>query len=316
MFLDYNEDQAMFANVLAQMLAAPATAFRHMPDWQRFDYGEGLDKILIDNGFFDAAGEETLGPVAAANMVHEIAKMPVVVESAASALLHPFLDTDMPRPLSVVMGQGKAASNMVRFLPQARSVLRICDDRVDYAALPDGPARDDLITPVDSLYAYPMGRLAADRVDWRPLNVNPDELRILWRVALAAELTGVLQGGLDAVLTYVREREQFGQPLGAFQAIQHRLATAAVRIDGAKWQMLRAAQSRNDADSALALGTAQSCATQIGYDLHQFMGAMGLTLEHPLHRWTYRARLLRSELGGASRAFRAYADTRWGAVDA
>lgn len=316
MFLDFNEDQAMFANVLAQMLAAPETAFKHMPDWQRFDYGEGLDKILIDNGFFDAAGEETLGPVAAANMVHEIAKMPVVVESAASALLHPFLDTDLPRPLSVIMGQGKAATNMVRFLPQARSVLRICDDRVDYADLPDGPARDDLITPVDSLYAYPMGRLAAERVNWRPLNVNPDELRILWRVALAAELTGVLQGGLDAVLTYVREREQFGQPLGAFQAIQHRLATAAVRIDGAKWQMLRAAQSRTEADSALALGTAQSCATQIGYDLHQFMGAMGLTLEHPLHRWTYRARLLRSEMGGAWRAFGAYADARWGAVDA
>ena len=41
------------------------------------------------------------------------------------------------------------------------------------------------------------------------------------------------------------------------------------------------------------------------------MGAMGLTLEHPLHRWTYRVKLLRSDLGGAEMQFRAVADAAW-----
>jgi hypothetical protein len=44
------------------------------------------------------------------------------------------------------------------------------------------------------------------------------------------------------------------------------------------------------------------------------MGAMGLTLEHPLHRWTYRIRLLRSAFGGASGAMQALASHRWEAA--
>ncbi len=49
----------------------------------------------------------------------------------------------------------------------------------------------------------------------------------------------------------------------------------------------------------------------IVYDLHQFLGAMGLTLEHPLYRWTYRAKLLKSEFGGASRSNRELAELAW-----
>jgi alkylation response protein AidB-like acyl-CoA dehydrogenase len=114
------------------------------------------------------------------------------------------------------------------------------------------------------------------------------------------------------VLEHVRERAQFGRPLGSFQGIQHRLAEDAVWIEGAQLLTLRAADSRDPADAALALGHLQSHATRIGYDLHQFMGAMGLTLEHPLHRWTYRARALRAEMGGAPQALLDYADARWG----
>lgn len=53
------------------------------------------------------------------------------------------------------------------------------------------------------------------------------------------------------------------------------------------------------------------CVAQIRYQRHPFMGAMGLTLEHPLHRWTYRVKLLRSDLGGAEMQFRVVADAAW-----
>jgi alkylation response protein AidB-like acyl-CoA dehydrogenase len=43
---------------------------------------------------------------------------------------------------------------------------------------------------------------------------------------------------------------------------------------------------------------AQESATRIAYDMHQMLGAMGMTLEHPLHLWTYRLKALLSELGG------------------
>lgn len=307
MHLAFNEDQTMFDGVLKQMLAAPEAEFRTMPGWGRFEYGAALDKMLEENGFYDAAGEETLGTIMAASLVYEVAQMPVAVECAASSLLRPFLGDDLPRPLAVTT----APKGLIRFLPQSRAIVSIADDRIQLADIPEDSGA---VVSVQSLYAYPVGKLDRSALTWRDVDVDPARIMALWRVAVAAELIGSLKGGLESVLTYVRERAQFGKPLGAFQAVQHRLATASVQIEGAQWQMLRAAQHLDSQNPALALGTAQGIATRIGYDLHQFMGAMGLTLEHPIHRWTYRARLLRTELGGQSGAMRAYADQRWGSV--
>ena len=166
------------------------------------------------------------------------------------------------------------------------------------------------VLPQDSTFAYPMGVLRdAASLAWEPLpGADIAELTRLWRIGLAAEIAGCLQSALDAVVDHVRERRQFGRPLGSFQAIQHRLAMAASAIQGARWLMLRAADTGSALDAASAAGYAQDIATRTSYDLHQFMGAMGLTLEHPLHRWTYRVKLLRSELGGAQMQFRAVAD--------
>lgn len=306
MHLAFNEDQATFATVLAQMLGDEAqTGFHPVEDWGRFDYGTALDARLEEAGFFEAAAEPDLGPVSAAAMVHEVAQVPVTVECAASALLRPFLGPDVPRPLAVVVDDAPGA---IRFLPQARALLSITDGAVRLVPL-DGRARE-----VASLYAYPMGEVERDALDWTDLAVDPGEIRTLWQIALAAELTGVLAGGLASVLAHVREREQFGRPLGSFQGVQHRLASDAVWIEGARLLMLKAAHSRLTQDASLARAHVQNHATRIGYDLHQFMGAMGLTLEHPLHRWTYRARALRAEMGGAPMAFLDYAEARWRAA--
>ncbi|WP_238364195.1 acyl-CoA dehydrogenase family protein [Mesobacterium pallidum] len=303
MRFDLNVDQQTFATVLGQMLQG--AAFAPVEGWGRYDLGTALEAQFDAGGFFDAAAEPDLGPVAAALMVHDVAGVPVCFELAASALIRPFLGRDVPRPLAVrVDGQPGA----LRYLPQARGIVEI-GETVRYADLPDGAAQ-----PVDSLYAYPMGELTdPEALDWQTLDADPAKLRALWQVATAAELTGVLRAGLDAVLAHVRDRRQFGQPLGAFQGVQHRLANAAVEIEGARLMMLRAAQRQAPGDAALALGRAQEITNAITYDLHQFMGAMGLTLEHPLHRWTYRAKLLKAEMGGMGAAYLSYATDRWGA---
>lgn len=299
-----NEDQAAFFSVLQQMSASPDGAFHNAENWGRYEWGAALDATLEENGFFDAAAEETLGAVTAAAMVHDLAHLPVTVECAASSLLRPLFAPDLPRPFAVMLGDNAKA---IRFLPVAKTLLKITDAGVFAAALPDGA-----VTPVSSQYAYPMGSVDPARLDWTAIDCDVSAVQIAWKVAIAAELTGVLKGGLVSVLEHVRDRQQFGRPLGSFQAIQHRLAAASVQIEGARWLTLKAAQSLAAGDAATALGQAQNIATKITYDLHQFMGAMGLTLEHPLHRWTYRARLLRSEFGGATGNFRALADQRWG----
>lgn len=304
MHLEFNTDQTTFLTFLDQMLNSADAEFRTVPDWGRYDYGAELDGLLEENGFYDAASEGDLGPVAAAEMIYEAAQKPVGLECAASALLRPFLGCEVPRPLAVVVDDAPGA---IRYLPVARTLVSIADTGVRVALL-----KDVDIEPVESLYAYPMGQIEIMSLVWNDLQVDPDRLKVHWRIAVAAELAGTLKGALDSVLDHVRERVQFGRPLGSLQAVQHRLAINEVDIQAARMLVLRAAQSLTLADATLALGFAQGFAKRVGYDLHQFMGAMGLTLEHPLHRWTYRARLLRADLGGAPTSYADYAKERWG----
>lgn len=296
-----NDDQRIFLGVLDQIAAGPEADWAVGSDWRRFQWAGALDAILEENGFFDCAAEPDLGPVAAAEMVIRLAQLPVLVESAASALLRPRFAPDLPRPLAVAIGPAQA----IRFLPVARSVMRIGAAGVEVADLAEGAA-----APADSLFAYPMGHLPAD-LAWRSIRVDPVEVLDCWRVAVAAELAGALQGGLTSVLAHVRDRRQFGRALGSFQAVQHRLAGAAARIEGGRLMTLRAAATGEPVDAARALGWLQASARTIAYDLHQFMGAMGLTLEHPLHRWTYRVRLLQAEVSGGTGNLALAAERNW-----
>jgi len=301
-----NEDQKAFLAVIEQLAQGKEAAWKTSPEWERFDWSAEFDRAMQANGFFDAAAEPSLGLPAAAAMIFRIAGLPIAVECAASAMLRPELLPDLPRPLAVIDGD---AGHAIRFLPVARSVIVIEADAVRTATIPA-----EAVQTTESLFAYPMGVLDMGALDWRRIAADAKAVRDLWRVALAAEMAGVLKGGLDAVVAHVRERHQFGRPLGSFQTIQHRLAGAAAKTEAAYWLTLKAAQSRDPADAATALGYVQEASTKIVYDLHQFMGAMGLTLEHPLHRWTYRARLLRSALGGASANLQAISQERWRAA--
>ena len=118
------------------------------------------------------------------------------------------------------------------------------------------------------------------------------------RIALAAEASGLMQAAIASAVEHLSVRKQFGRPLGSFQALRHRMAECAVLAGGVRWLALKAAATGDAGDAALAALHAQDSATRIVYDLHQMLGAMGMTLEHPLHLWTYRLKALLSELGG------------------
>ena len=299
-----NEDLATFLTFVERLGAKYKASFTPGHS-QRFLYSEQLDGELEQSGFFGCATESGLGLPAATSMVYELATLSVCAEVAASCLVAPFICPDLPRPLAVVWGEPRRPT---RFLPVARAVVSVRDDGVWAAQLREGD-----VSAADSLFAYPMGTLdRPDALPWRRMDAHsPQHVRDLWSLGVCAEITGCLQSGLDSVVSHVTERRQFGRPLGSFQAIQHRLAECAGRIQGARWLLLKAAHTATRIDAAMALGYAQGMSTKVVYDLHQFMGAMGLTLEHPLHRWTYRARLLRSDLGGSEHNLAALADLAW-----
>ena len=118
------------------------------------------------------------------------------------------------------------------------------------------------------------------------------------RIALAAEVSGLLQAAIASTVEHLTLRKQFGRPLGTFQALRHRMAECAVLAGGVRWLALKAAGTADEGDAALAAFHAQDSATRVIYDVHQMLGAMGMTLEHSLHLWTYRLKALLSELGG------------------
>lgn len=272
----------------------------------RFEYSTSLQDQIARDGFFSAVLIEELGDVAAATMIMELCKLPICLEVATSAFIAPHVCPEVEGPFAVTFGPLEQA---LRFAPVATTIIRIQPDAVTWAALNPGD-----VTAVDSLFAYPMGTLRDPAaLTWRTTpGVEIEQLERRWRLGVAAEIVGCLAAALRSVTEHVTDRVQFGQPLGTFQAVQHRLAQCATLIESGRWLVLRAASTGCHQDSLMAIGFAQDAVTRVSYDLHQFMGAMGLTLEHPLHRWTYRAKLLRSDAGGAAAHFVRLADHAWG----
>ncbi|HEX9214929.1 MAG TPA: acyl-CoA dehydrogenase family protein [Bradyrhizobium sp.] len=304
MFLDISDDQDALLTTVSAVLTRARSRLVLGNGKASFDLG--LDADLEKNGVLDAASYPEFGVSTAALVVHEVCRSASIVEVAASAVIRPLICPDAPRPLAVLTGDPAQA---VRFLPVARAVLVLSEAGASWF-----PISADDVEIVDAYFAYPTGRLRnPERCLARAKAVaNPALARRLAQLAVAAEITGVLQGGLDSVSAHVTDRRQFGRPLGSFQSVQHRLAACASKIAAAKWLAFKAGSaSATHTDVVTALAFAQTMVDPIVYDLHQFLGAMGLTLEHPLYRWTYRAKLLKSEFGGASRSNRELAELAW-----
>ena len=250
--------------------------------------GDELEKELEAGGYFDIAQVPELGALCAAMAVERLARLPYATETALSMLVRPQLPGEWPRPLAVVEN-GRPG----RFAATAATLLVIEGDSVGVLRPAAGA-----VEPVESLFAYPMGRLKSAVETTRLSAGDAANVRKWLRIALAAEASGLLQAAVASAVDHLTQRKQFGRPLGTFQALRHRMAECAVLAGGVRWLALKAADTADAGDAALAALHAQESATRVIYDTHQMLGAMGMTLEHPLHLWTYRLKALLSELGG------------------
>src|SRR5579859_3094106 len=122
-------------------------------------------------------------------------------------------------------------------------------------------------------------------------------------IALATECVGVAERALEMATDYAKLREQFGRPIGSFQAIKHRLATVVVEIEAARsaaWYALWSATARPDETPIVAPLTLATC-TETAYlpqsENVQVHGGIGYTWEHPAHLYLRRATMSRLLLG-------------------
>ncbi|MFD8107986.1 acyl-CoA dehydrogenase [Streptomyces microflavus] len=135
--------------------------------------------------------------------------------------------------------------------------------------------------------------------------LDPDLVRDLAAVLLAADACGTAARSLDTAVSHAAVREQFGRPIGAFQAVKHLCADMLVRLEQARaltWDAARAADERPEVrglTAALAAATAPEAAYSCAKDAIQILGGIGFTWEHDAHLQLRRAVLARQLLGTA-----------------
>lgn len=135
-----------------------------------------------------------------------------------------------------------------------------------------------------------------------PLDV--EAAAILCRVArfLGHELVGVAVGALDLASTHVRDRRQFGVPIGSFQAVRHRLAEAHVQVTAARELLAALPEADLDTHVLVLKASAGTAALTAVAAAQQVCGGMGFTQEFGLHRFVRRALVLDSLLVGSEDA--------------
>jgi isovaleryl-CoA dehydrogenase len=127
------------------------------------------------------------------------------------------------------------------------------------------------------------------------------------RAVLAAGPLGIMQACMDAVLPYVHERKQFGEPIGSFQIMQAKLADMYVTMNAAKAYVYSVARAcdRGEAtreDAAGAILFAAEKATAIALDAIQCLGGNGYINDYPTGRLLRDAKLY--EIGAGTSEIR------------
>ncbi|EFC82802.1 acyl-CoA dehydrogenase family protein [Parafrankia sp. EUN1f] len=184
------------------------------------------------------------------------------------------------------------------------------------ALLIDRPGHGAAVVPADEIELWPVavsGRLELHEVihgpaDWVPTvdeehaAVARARARFLGRLAAALEILGAAEGALALAVAYARTREQFGRPIGTFQAVRHLLAwaqtdcvalekvtTAAAALDG-----VQAAPPRHD---EVVKALAGRNGRRVCERALQVLGGIGFTSEHTHHHFHSRVLALDALLG-------------------
>lgn len=122
-------------------------------------------------------------------------------------------------------------------------------------------------------------------------------------LGLCAEALGAMEQAKVATLDYLRTRKQFGHPIGAFQALQHRMATLFLEIEQARSSVINAAATlteprvRRERALAAAKYSIGRVGTLVAEEVIQMHGAIGMTWDLPLAHYAKRLTMINHQFG-------------------
>jgi alkylation response protein AidB-like acyl-CoA dehydrogenase len=196
-------------------------------------------------------------------------------------------------------GRVRGRKHFVPFGASADAVLVTTPEGI---CLVEGPLD---ATPLETL--DPAQRFATVALDHPAKLVGPPAslagADALAAVGASAQLLGIMGKLLEMTLEYVQTRRAFNRPIGAFQALQHRLADMLLRVESTRSAVYRAAWSvaTGDAEAALGCATAKAYAGEssrlVCGEAIQMHGGIGFTWELDVHLYFKRAKTLEQHYG-------------------
>jgi acyl-CoA dehydrogenase len=191
-------------------------------------------------------------------------------------------------------------------IPWARSaalVVALVTDRAGRSVVVSFDPSAGSLTPGTDMAGQPRDTVELSHVTAAAAPAAVEAGQLFWRGALlrAAQIAGAIRAVDQITRRYTRERVQFGKPIAAFQAVQQHvvsIAQAAEVSAMAIWAAGGAAATREATFEVCAAKTlANESARTAVRAAHQAHGAIGMTQEYPLHRYTRRLTAWRQEFG-------------------
>ena len=228
----------------------------------------------------------------------------LVIDSAAS-------DAQRDRWLpGIASGEGRGSiagtGDEPGLVPDAEGAAVIGLDPTTEPRLVEGSAaKIEPVELIDATREYARVSAAAGE----PLDGDVARGLQLGAVAMSAELVGLAQRAMNLAVDYAKERQQFGRPIGAYQAVSHRCAGMLYDTEEARSLTYYAAWCAGAEPQSLPLAAhmakarASDAAWRVTNDALQVLGGIGFTWEHDLHFLLKRAKV-GSELLGDARMHR------------
>jgi alkylation response protein AidB-like acyl-CoA dehydrogenase len=214
---------------------------------------------------------------------------------------------------------GDRADGLLRFVEAAGSCthLLVAIDRSVLGLVALDAAGVEIV-PTRALGAWGLHEVRLDAVPLTTIVLDDevlDDLLIKAKLALAARAHGAARRAFELVTDYARERHQFGQPIGRFQAIQHKLANGLIALEGVRLIVDHAAKLHDLGNrdwryfANCAVAFAGDALRRVSLETHHAFGAIGYADEHeaPLH--FKRVHLDMIALGGGAHAKRSLASS-------
>ncbi len=309
MDFDLTDEQREIKNVARELLGARSPLAKVREAAEAAAYDPGLWNEIVALGWPGIAvaeryGGQDLGAVELAVLLEELgyacAATPFLSTAVAAAVIQAAgSDQQRERWLpGLAAGELTAGIGAADLAADAEGAAVVVLLDGDEARLVTEPQTEPLVT-ID-----PTRRFVRVDGDGEPLQAAAAP-RVLG--AIAAELVGVCQRALEMTLEYVKERKQFGVPVGSFQAVSHRCAQMLLYTESARSTAYYAAWAA-DADpgrlaeaSALAAAAAATGGREVTGSAIQAHGGIGFTWEADVHWFYKRAQLDAALLGGAGR---------------